>query len=121
MTQFDGVIGNLERRYAETDSEYRREKIEEFMSHVPCPKCKGARLRPEALAVTVGEKNIHEFTELSVTEAQGFFGEVEFTPREWLIAERVVKEIRERLGFLVDRSEERRVGKECRSRWSPYH
>ncbi|MDQ5819486.1 MAG: excinuclease ABC subunit UvrA, partial [Actinomycetota bacterium] len=75
---------------------------EEFMSHVPCPKCKGARLRPEALAVTVGEKNIHEFTELSVTEAQGFFGEVEFTPREWLIAERVVKEIRERLGFLVD-------------------
>ena len=102
MTQFDGVISNLERRYAETDSEYRREKIEEFMSHVPCPKCKGARLRPEALAVTVGEKNIHEFTELSVTEAQGFFGEVEFTPREWLIAERVVKEIRERLGFLVD-------------------
>ena len=50
-------------------SEYRREKIEEFMSHVPCPKCKGARLRPEALAVTVGEKNIYEFTELSVTDA----------------------------------------------------
>jgi len=102
MTQFDGVVGNLERRYAETDSEYRREKIEEFMSHVPCPKCKGARLRPEALAVTVGEKNIHQFTELSVTEAQRFFGGVEFTPREWIIAERVVKEIRERLGFLVD-------------------
>ena len=64
MTQFDGVVEQPERRYAETDSEYRREKIEEFMSHVPCPKCKGARLRPEALAVTVGEKNIHEFTEL---------------------------------------------------------
>jgi excinuclease ABC subunit A len=102
MTQFDGVLQNLERRYAETDSEYRREKIEEFMSHVPCPKCKGARLRPEALAVTVGEKNIHQFTELSVTEAQRFFDKVEFTPREWIIAERVVKEIRERLGFLVD-------------------
>jgi excinuclease ABC subunit A len=102
MTQFDGVVSNLERRYAETDSEYRREKIEEFMSHVPCPKCKGARLRPEALAVTVGEKNIHEFTELSVVDAQGFFDTVEFTPREWIIAERVVKEIRERLGFLVD-------------------
>ncbi|MDQ3923802.1 MAG: excinuclease ABC subunit UvrA, partial [Actinomycetota bacterium] len=102
MSQFDGVVGNLERRYAETDSEYRREKIEEFMSHVPCPKCKGARLRPEALAVTVGEKNVHDFTELSVTDAQRFFDGVEFTPREWLIAERVVKEIRERLGFLVD-------------------
>jgi excinuclease ABC subunit A len=102
MTQFDGVVGNLERRYAETDSEYRREKIEEFMSHVPCTKCDGARLRPEALAVMVGEKNIHEFTQLSVTDAQSFFDHVDFTPREWLIAERVVKEIRERLGFLVD-------------------
>jgi excinuclease ABC subunit A len=102
MTRFDGVVSNLERRYAETDSAYRREKIEEFMSHVPCPKCKGARLRPEALAVTVGEKNVHEFTELSVFDAQDFFGTVEFTPREWIIAERVVKEIRERLGFLVD-------------------
>jgi excinuclease ABC subunit A len=102
MTRFDGVVGNLERRYAETDSEYRREKIEEFMSHVPCPKCKGARLRPEALAVTVGEKNISEFTRLSVTDAQRFFDAVEFTARESLIAERVVKEIRERLGFLVD-------------------
>ena len=102
MTQFDGVVGNLERRYAETDSEYRREKIEEFMSHVPCPKCDGARLRPEALAVTVGEKNVYELTQLSVGEAQRFFDAVEFTPREWIIAERVVKEIRERLGFLVD-------------------
>nr|WP_266096551.1 excinuclease ABC subunit UvrA [Rubrobacter marinus] len=102
MTQFDGVVGNLEKRYAETDSEYQREKIEEFMSHVPCPKCHGARLRPEALAVTVGEKNIHDFTTMSVTDAQGFFGQVEFTAREWIIAERVVKEIRERLGFLVD-------------------
>ncbi|CAA9475792.1 MAG: Excinuclease ABC subunit A, partial [uncultured Rubrobacteraceae bacterium] len=102
MTQFDGVVSNLTRRYAETDSEYRREKIEEFMSHVPCPKCKGARLRPEALAVTVGEKSISEFTELSVWNAQDFFQEVDFTTREWLIGERVVKEIRERLGFLVD-------------------
>ncbi|MGH3090614.1 MAG: excinuclease ABC subunit UvrA [Rubrobacteraceae bacterium] len=102
MTRFDGVVGNLQRRYAETDSEYRREKIEEYMSHVPCPKCKGARLRPEALAVTVGEKNIHEFTELSVRDAQNFFEDVEFTEREWLIGERVIKEIRERLGFLVD-------------------
>ncbi len=102
MTQFDGVVGNLQRRYAETDSEYRREKIEEYMSHVPCPKCHGARLRPEALAVHVGEKNIHEFTELSVRDAQNFFEGVEFTNREWLIGERVIKEIRERLGFLVD-------------------
>jgi excinuclease ABC subunit A len=72
------------------------------MSHVPCPKCKGARLRPEALAVIVGGKNIYEFTELSVTDAQRFFDGVEFTTREWIIGERVVKEIRERLGFLVD-------------------
>src|ERR671916_273586 len=102
MTLFDGVVGNLEKRYVETDSEYRREKIEEFMSHVPCPKCRGARLRPEALAVTVGEKNIHEFTQLSVTDAQTFFDGAAFTTREWPIAERVVKEIRERLGFLGD-------------------
>jgi excinuclease ABC subunit A len=102
MTQFDGVVRNLEKRYAETESEYRREKIEEYMSHVPCPKCKGARLRPEALAVTVGDRSIHDFTQMSVGAAQVFFDAVEFTPREWLIAERVVKEIRERLGFLVD-------------------
>jgi excinuclease ABC subunit A len=102
MTRFDGVIGNLERRYAETDSEYRRERIEEYMSHVPCPRCEGARLRPEALAVTIGEKNIYELTQLSVKDAQGFCEAVKFTPREWIIAERVVKEIRERLGFLVD-------------------
>jgi excinuclease ABC subunit A len=102
MTRFDGVVGNLQRRYAETDSEYRREKIEEFMSQVPCPKCKGARLRPEALAVTVGGKNVFEFAELSVTDAQRFFDDVEFTTREWIIGERVVKEIRERLGFLDD-------------------
>ncbi len=102
MTRFDGVVQNLQRRYKETDSEYRREKIEEFMSHVPCPKCKGARLRPEALAVTVGDKNVHEFTEMSVGDAQNFFEAVDFTAREWIIAERVVKEIRERLGFLND-------------------
>ena len=102
MTHFDGVVGNLERRYAETDSEYRREKIEEYMGHVPCPKCGGARLRPEALAVTVGERNIDEFTRMSVTEAHQFLEGAEFSAREWLIAERVVKEIRERLGFLVD-------------------
>ncbi|WP_119070806.1 excinuclease ABC subunit UvrA [Rubrobacter indicoceani] len=102
MTQFDGVVGNLQRRYVETDSEYRREKIEEYMSHVPCPKCKGARLRPEALAVTVGERNIAEFAALSVRDAQNFFDGIDFTAREWLIGERVIKEIRERLGFLVD-------------------
>ncbi len=101
-TRFEGVIGNLERRYAETESEYRRERIEEYMSHVPCPKCKGARLRPEALAVTVGGKNIYELTRMSVTEALEFLDGVEFTPREWMIAERVVREIKERLGFMVD-------------------
>ena len=72
------------------------------MGHVPCPRCGGARLRPEALAVTVGERNVDEFTRMSVTEAYEFLEGAEFSAREWLIAERVVKEIRERLGFLVD-------------------
>ncbi len=102
MTHFDGVVGNLQRRYTETDSDYRRERIEEYMSQVPCPRCEGARLRPEALAVTVGGRNVHELTRMSVEEAQEFFSGVEFTQREWLIGERVVKEIRERLGFLLD-------------------
>lgn len=102
MADFEGVVGYLERRYAETDSEYQREKIEEFMSQIPCPQCGGARLRPEALAVTVGGKNIYDFTRFSVTGALKFLDTVEFTKREWLIAERVVKEVRERLSFMGD-------------------
>ena len=69
MIAFEGIVSSLERRYRETDSSQQRERIEEYMSFRPCPVCKGARLKPEVLAVTVGERNIHEFTQLSVAAA----------------------------------------------------
>jgi excinuclease ABC subunit A len=101
---FEGVIGNLERRYRETGSEYMRKRIDEFMSQKPCPACNGMRLRPEAIAVTVGDKNIIEITALPVSEALTWIeglGDV-LTQRQKLIAERILKEIQSRLGFLVD-------------------
>src|SRR5438067_5699462 len=81
---FDGMVASLERRYRETDSSQVRERIEEYMSFRACPVCKGARLKPEVLAVTVGERSIHEFTQMSVTRALGFLDEVELTPTEEL-------------------------------------
>jgi excinuclease ABC subunit A len=100
MLAFEGIIPSLERRYRETDSSTQRERIEEYMSFRPCPVCKGARLKPEVLAVTVGRKNIHEFTQMSVNRALQFLDELELTETEQLIGARVVKEIRERLTFL---------------------
>jgi excinuclease ABC subunit A len=100
MLAFEGIIPSLERRYRETDSATQRERIEEYMSFRPCPVCKGARLKPEVLAVTVGGKNIHEFTQMSVTRALQFLDELELTETEQLIGARIVKEIRERLTFL---------------------
>src|SRR5215468_10107756 len=100
MLAFEGIVPSLERRYRETDSATQRERIEEYMSFRPCPVCKGARLKPEVLAVTVGGKNIHEFTQLSVAAALRFLDGLELTPTEELIGARVVKEIRERLSFL---------------------
>jgi len=100
MLAFEGIIPSLERRYRETDSSTQRERIEEYMSFRPCPVCKGARLKPEVLAVTVGEKNIHEFTQMSVTRALQFLDELDLTETEQLIGARIVKEIRERLTFL---------------------
>ena len=100
MLAFEGIIPSLERRYRETDSATQRERIEEYMSFRPCPVCKGARLKPEVLAVTVGEKNIHEFTQMSVTRALEFLDGLELTETEQLIGARIVKEIRERLTFL---------------------
>jgi excinuclease ABC subunit A len=100
MTNFEGIVPNLQRRYRETDSEYMREKIEEYMSEVPCPACKGARLRPQSLAVTVGGLNLHELSLLSVTELVRFLAGMELPDRERLIGGRVLKEIRERLSFL---------------------
>ncbi|HYZ91639.1 MAG TPA: excinuclease ABC subunit UvrA [Actinomycetota bacterium] len=100
MLAFEGIIPSLERRYRDTDSSTQRERIEEYMSFRPCPVCKGARLKPEVLAVTVGGKNIHEFTQMSVTRALEFLDELELTKTEQLIGRRIVKEIRERLTFL---------------------
>jgi excinuclease ABC subunit A len=102
MIAFEGIITSLERRYRETDSSSQRERIEEYMSFRPCPVCKGARLKPEVLAVTVGDKNIHEFTKLSITRALQFLNKLGLTETEELIGHRIVKEIRERLTFLDD-------------------
>jgi excinuclease ABC subunit A len=100
MLAFEGIVPSLERRYRETDSAGQRERIEEYMSFRPCPVCKGARLKPEVLAVTVGGKNIHEFTRMSVQRAIEFVDGLDLTETEQLIGVRVLKEIRERLTFL---------------------
>ena len=103
-TTYEGVIPNLERRHDETDSDHARWRIEQYMREVPCRTCKGARLRPESLAVTVGDMNIAELTSMSVSRTLAFLEELEeeLTERERMIAERLLKEIRARLGFLVD-------------------
>src|SRR5437868_2988659 len=97
---FEGIVPSLERRYRDTDSSSQRERIEEYMSFRPCPVCKGARLKPEVLAVTVGGKSIFEFTRMSVTRALEFLGGLDLTETEQLIGHRIIKEIRERLTFL---------------------
>jgi excinuclease ABC subunit A len=102
MLTFEGIVPSLERRYRETDSSQQRERIEEYMSFRPCPACNGARLKPEVLAVTVGDLNVHQFTKMSVTRSLEFLDELELTEVEQLIGARIVKEIRERLTFLDD-------------------
>src|ERR671933_574812 len=97
---FEGLVPSLERRYRDTDSSQQRERIEEYMSFRPCPVCRGARLKPEVLAVTVGDLNIHEFTQMSVTRAIEFLDGLELTETEELIGARIIKEIKERLSFL---------------------
>lgn len=97
---FEGVIGNLERRYRETQSSYIREEIEEFMGIHPCPLCNGNRLKPESLAIKIADKSIVDITKFSISEAEGFFSILKLTGREEFIAHRILKEIRERLGFL---------------------
>ncbi len=99
---FEGIIPNLERRYKETNSDYMRNKIESYMSAILCPECKGARLKPESLAVTVGGLNIKEVTDLSIRKALDFFENIDLTERQAFIAEQILKEIRERLTFLVN-------------------
>ena len=97
---FEGIVNNLERRYRDTQSEASRRDIEEYMSPVPCPECKGLRLKKESLAVRIGGLNIADYTAFSITEALRFMDTVEFTHQQSLIADRILKEIRERLGFL---------------------
>ncbi len=97
---FEGVVNNLQRRYSETSSDYVKEEIEKFMSASVCPACKGARLKPEALAVTVGGSNIDELTRMSIEKLEEFFARLTLTARQEQIAHQIVKEIRARLGFL---------------------
>ncbi|MBQ6119682.1 MAG: excinuclease ABC subunit UvrA, partial [Clostridia bacterium] len=97
---FEGIVNNLERRYRESNSEWARWEIELFMTDHECQACKGARLRPEILAVTVGGKNIYEFTCLSISEALAFLNGLQLTEKEEFIAHGIVKEIRARLEFL---------------------
>src|SRR5205807_8627575 len=91
MLACEGIVPSLERRYRETDSATQRERIEEYMSFRPCPVCKGARLKPEVLAVTVGERNIHEFTQMSVTRALQFLDALALTETAQLIGARSAK------------------------------
>ena len=99
---YEGVVPWLERRHAETDSDWSREKYEGYMREVDCPTCGGTRLKPEILAVTVGGQSIAEVCALSIGEAARFLAGLELTEREEMIALRVVKEVNARLGFLVD-------------------
>jgi len=101
-TRFEGVVPWLERRHAEAESDRTREQIEGYMREVPCPACGGARLRPASLAVTVGGKNIYEIGEMSIARAAEFLGRLELSERDRMIAERVLKEVNERLRFLLD-------------------
>ncbi len=100
MSSFEGIIPNLERRYRDTNSDYSKAVIEELMIECECPECNGRRLRPEYLAVTVGEKNISEITDFSVKNSLEFFDSLDLSEQEKLIGERIIKEIKERLSFL---------------------
>ncbi|MBP1736852.1 MAG: ABC-ATPase UvrA [Oscillospiraceae bacterium] len=97
---FEGIVNNIERRYQETQSDAIRRELEEYMSEHPCPDCQGKRLRKESLAVTVGEISIHEFCQKSVVEALAFLERLELGTTQQMIADRILKEIRDRLGFL---------------------
>lgn len=101
-TVYEGAVRTLERNYRETSSDYIRETIEEYMTTKPCPACKGARLKPESLAVKVGGLSISELTTMDVLHAREFLGSLEFTARERAIGRQILKEVDERLGFLIN-------------------
>ncbi len=99
---FEGEINNLRRRYMETNSDTMKDEIEKYMSDNPCPKCKGARLKPEALAVTVGGKNIFEFTSMAIREELDFINSINFSEKDKIISSQIIKEIQSRLSFLIN-------------------
>jgi len=101
-TGFEGVIPFIHRRHEETDSDYSRDKYEAYMREISCEKCNGARLKPEVLAVTIGDKNISAICELSIADCAAFLNQIKLNKREAQIAERVMKEVHARLGFLLD-------------------
>lgn len=101
-TGFEGVMYYLKRRHEDTESDWARERYEQFMRHAPCPACKGRRLRPEVLSITIGGKSIAEFSDLPIGEAKAFLEGVEFSSRDLVIADEILREIHARLGFLVD-------------------
>ncbi|MFO7251682.1 MAG: excinuclease ABC subunit UvrA, partial [Actinomycetes bacterium] len=101
-TDFEGVVPWVQRRHAEAESDASRERFEGFMREIPCPSCKGARLKPVSLAVTVGGKSIAEVAAMSIGDCAKFLANLQLTERERQIAERVIKEINARLGFLLD-------------------
>lgn len=100
LTDFEGIVNNLERRFRETNSQYMKDEISDYMSEIECPECHGQRLKKEALSVTVGGKNINEFSNLSITGAIEFVKGLELSKRDGMIAEQILKEINSRLGFL---------------------
>lgn len=102
MIEFEGVVRNVERRFKETTSDYVREQMEKYMAQQPCPSCKGYRLKPETLAVKVADKHIGEVTQYSIQEADTFFKELDLSEKDMQIARLVLREIEERLGFLVN-------------------
>ncbi|WGF37687.1 MULTISPECIES: excinuclease ABC subunit UvrA [Lysinibacillus] len=102
MIEFEGVVRNVERRFKETTSDYVREQMEKYMAQQACPSCKGYRLKPETLAVKVADKHIGEVTQYSIQEADTFFKELDLTEKDMQIARLVLREIEERLGFLVN-------------------
>ena len=101
-TGFEGVVAFIERRHSETDSDFSRDKYEAYMRETPCPVCKGTRLKPEVLAVTIGDKSIAEICELSIADCAEFLEKISLSAREKQIADRVLKEVHARLGFLLD-------------------
>ena len=102
MTEFEGIINNLERRYRETTSDWSRRDIEQYMTACPCPDCKGARLKPAPLAVTVGGINIKEVTDMSIGDELRFINNLKLNEKEEIIGKQIIKEIKSRLSFLCN-------------------